>query len=92
MTHAHRKALVCALYLSVAVSDGQAEHAVHLAAVGEFEASVCRPPDQDFVEDELVVVQDVNPFGVAELFGGELLAAGAQVMLLEDGGHVQRYG
>ena len=70
------------------IFDGHAEHTGHLAAVGELEASPNSSPDQDFVEDELVLIQDVNPFSLLKLLGGEQSAAGTQVMLFKDGGHV----
>lgn len=69
--------------------DAKVEHAGHFAIVGEFEASPGRLADQDLVEEELVLLLDVNAFGVGVLFRGEMAAVWANVMLLKDGGHVQ---
>ena len=78
-------------YLSANIFDGQAERTGHLAVVGEFEAGLGSVPDQDFVENKLVLVLDVNSFSIAELLRGELTAVVTQMVLLKDGSHVQRY-
>lgn len=71
------------------MSDAEVEHARHFAVVGEFEASPRRLADQDLVEEELVLLLDVNAFGVGVLLRGELAAVWANVMFLKNGGHVQ---
>lgn len=75
-------------YLSTTMFDGQAEHTGHLAVVGEFKASLSSPTDQDFAEDKLVLIQDINAFSIAKLLRGELSAVVAQMMFFKDGGHV----
>lgn len=75
-------------YLSANMFDGQVEHTGHLAVVGEFESGLSSLPDQDFVENKLVLVTDVNAFSIAKLFGEELTAVLAQMVFLEDGGHI----
>lgn len=75
-------------YLSTNISDGQAENAGHLAVVGEFEAGLSSLPDQDFVEDKLVLFLNVNAFSIVKLLRGELTAVEAKMVFLEDGGHV----
>lgn len=78
-------------YLSAKTSDGQAEHAGHLAVVDEFEAGLGSSPDQDFVENKPFLIPDVNAFRVAKLLRGELTAVLAHMVFLEDGSRVQLY-
>lgn len=75
-------------YPSTNIFDGQAEHAGHFVVIGEFEAGLSGSPDQNFVENELVLLPDVNSFSIAELLRGELTAVVAQMVFLEDGGHI----
>lgn len=75
-------------YLPANIFDGQAEHTGHLAVVGEFEASLSCLHDQNFVEDKLVLIQDINAFSIAKLLRGELCTVVALMMLFKDGGHV----
>lgn len=75
-------------YPNTCISDGQAEHAGHLAVVGEFEAGTSSLTDEDFVENKLVLLLDVNSLSVAKLFRGELTAVVALMVFLEDRGHV----
>lgn len=75
-------------YLSGNIFDGQTEHARHLAVVGELEAGLSGSPDQDFVENKLVLLPHVNAFSIAKLLRGELTAVVAQMVFLKDGGHV----
>lgn len=70
------------------VLDEQVDHAGHFAVVGEFEARLCSPSNQHFVERQLVLVQDEHAVSVVKLLGEEILAGVAQVVLLKDGGHV----
>lgn len=75
-------------YLSSNMFDDQAEHTGHLAVVREFEAGLSGSPDQDFVENKLVFLLDVNAFSIAKLLRGELTAIVAHMVLLKDGRHV----
>lgn len=75
-------------YLHANISDGQAEHAGHLAVVGEFEGSLSGSPHQDFVENKFVFIQNVNAFSIAKLLRGEMTAVMTHMVLFKDGGHV----
>lgn len=75
-------------YLSTNIFDGQAEDAGHLTVVGEFEAGLSGSPNQDFVENKLVLLPDINAFSIAELLRGEQNAVVALMVFLKDGGHV----
>lgn len=75
-------------YLSTSIFQGQAELTVHLAVVSEFEASLSSSPNQDFVENKLFLIQEVNAFSTAKLLRGELSAVVAQMVFFKDGGHV----
>lgn len=75
-------------YLSSNMFDDQAEHTGHLAVVCEFEAGLSGSTDQDFVENKLVFLLDVNAFSIAKLLRGELTAIVAHMVLLKDGSHV----
>lgn len=75
-------------YLSGKRFDGQAEHTGHLVVVGEFEARLGSSPDQDFVENKLVLIPDVNAFSIAKLLRGQLTTVLAQMVFLKDRSHV----
>lgn len=69
--------------------DAEVESAGHFAVVGEFEASPGRLSNQHLIKEELVLILDVDAFGVQVLFRGELATVWANVMFLKDGRHVQ---
>lgn len=83
--------MVATSYPCVEMFDAEVESAGHFAVVGELEASAGRLANQDLVEEELVLILDINAFGVGVFFRGELAAVRANVMLLKDGGRVQYY-
>lgn len=68
--------------------DDQAKHTGHLAVVREFEAGLSSSPDQDFVENKLVLLLYINTFSIAKLLRRELTAIVAYMVLLKDGRHV----
>lgn len=75
-------------YLGTSISDSQAKHTGHFAVVRKFEAGLSSFPNQDFVENKLILILHINPFSIAELLRRQMTAVDAHMVFLKDGGCV----